>query len=76
MKKKRSRATVEKLATQFEERMEWLENAWSVQTQYEVDLSTGAAWVKIVKPGNATALVIRCDVSGITMPGNSDQPNP
>lgn len=69
MKRKRPRATVEKLAAEFEQRMQWLETAWGVKTQYEVDLSTGAAWVKLTMPGNQTAMVIRCDVAGITLPG-------
>jgi hypothetical protein len=70
MKRKRTRATVEKLAAEFEQRMEWLETAWSVTTEYEVDLSSGSVWLKLTMPGNSTAMVIRCDVAGITLPGN------
>lgn len=70
MKRKRSRATVERLAAEFEQRMEWLESAWGVKTQYEVDLAAGDVWLKVTMPGNSTALVVRCDVAGITLPGN------
>jgi hypothetical protein len=68
-KKKRTKKAIEKSAGVFSERMEWLENAWGCKTEYEVDLSTGDVWLKIVMPKNQTALVVRCDVDGITLPG-------
>jgi hypothetical protein len=68
-KKKRTKQTLDKLTQLFEERMEWLENAWGCKTEYEVDLSTGDVRLKITMPKNRTALVVRCDVAGITVPG-------
>lgn len=70
MSKKRSRREVDRLADDFRGRMEWLESAWNCRTEFEVDLSTGDTWAKITFPGNSTALVIRCDVGGITVPGD------
>lgn len=74
MKRKRTKAELERLIADFEGRLAWLETAWSCCTEYEVDLSTGAAWMKITMPENTTALVVRCDVSGITVPGH-EPPN-
>ena len=71
MKRKRSRAAIDKLADDFRGRMAWLESAWNCRTEYEVDLSTGAVWLKVTFPSNTTALVVRCDVSGITVPGHT-----
>ena len=67
MKRKRD---IDKLAADLEGRLAWLETAWSCTTEYEIDLGSGAAWVKITMPQNTTALVIRCDVAGITLPGH------
>jgi len=75
MKKKRTKAELERLASDFEGRLAWLETAWGCRTEYEVDLATGRAWLKITMPGNTTALVIRCDVAGVTVPGTPERGN-
>lgn len=67
MKRKRD---IDKLAADLEGRLAWLETAWKCRTEYEVDLGSGETWVKITMPENTTALVIRCDVAGITVPGH------
>lgn len=71
MKRKRTRAAIDKLADDFRGRMAWLETAWNCRTEYEVDLSTGAAWFKITFPNNTTALFVECDVSGVIVPGHT-----
>lgn len=67
MKRKRD---IDKLAADLEGRLGWLETAWGCRTEYEVDLGSGETWVKVTMPQNTTALVIRCDVAGITLPGH------
>jgi hypothetical protein len=74
MKKKRTKAELERLVEDFEGRLAWLETAWSCRTEYEVDLATGRVWLKITLPKNTTALVIRCDVAGVSVPGNTPRP--
>jgi hypothetical protein len=77
MKRKRTKRELERLAADFEGRMSWLETAWSCRTEYEIDLSSGRLWLKITMPGNSSALVIRCDITGVTVPGTSpDRRNP
>jgi hypothetical protein len=74
MKRKRTKAEVERLAADFESRVAWLESAWSCRTEYEVDLSTGRVWLKITMPASTTALVVRCDIEGISVPGTAPRP--
>ena len=77
MKRKRTKAELERLAADLEGRLAWLESAWSCRTEYEIDLGSGRVWLKITMPGNATALVVRCAVDGITVPGTApDRGNP
>jgi hypothetical protein len=52
----------------------WLESAWGCRTEYEVDLATGRLWLKITMPANPTALVVRCDIEGVTVPGTDPRP--
>jgi hypothetical protein len=66
MKRKRD---IDKVTQDFRGRMAWLESAWNCRTEYEIDTSTGELWLKITFPDCPTALVIRCDVAGITVPG-------
>lgn len=73
MKRKRSRDELARLIADFEGRAAWLESAWGCRTEYEIDTATGRAWFKITMPDNSTALVIRCDVSEITVPGTDPQ---
>lgn len=68
-RKRRTTAELERLAEGLEGRLRWLEDAWNCRTEYEIDLGDGSVWVKVTLPGNQTALVIRCDVEGITLPG-------
>jgi hypothetical protein len=74
MKRKRTKAEVERLAADFESRVAWLESAWSCRTEYEVDLATGRVWLKITMPASTTALVVRCDIEGISVPGTAPRP--
>jgi hypothetical protein len=74
MKPKRTKRELDNLAAAFEGRMAWLESAWGCRTEYEIDLSTGAAWFKVSMPGSDTALMVRCDVSGVTVPGHDHNP--
>jgi hypothetical protein len=74
MKRKRTKAEVERLAADFESRAAWLESAWGCSTEYEVDLSTGRVWLKITMPASTTALVVRCDIEGISVPGTAPRP--
>lgn len=74
MARKRTRRELAQLVADFEGRMVWLESAWGCRIEYEVDESTGAVWLKLTMPANATALVIRCDVGGITVPGTDPRP--
>jgi hypothetical protein len=66
---KRKRSQLDRLAKEFEARAAWLESAWGCRTEYEVDLSTGRLWLKITMPGNTTALVVRCDIEDLSVPG-------
>lgn len=68
-RKRRTAAELERLASVLEGRLSWLEDAWGCRTEYEIDLGDGSVWVKLTMPSNSTALVIRCDVEGITVPG-------
>jgi hypothetical protein len=72
--KKRTKKQIERLAADLDGRLAWLDSAWGCRTEYEVDMGTGETWVKITMPANTTALVIRCDVSGITIPGTDPRP--
>ena len=74
MKRKRTKAEVERLAADFEGRAAWLESAWGCRAEYEVDLSTGRVWLKITMPASTTALVVRCDIEGISVPGTDPRP--
>jgi hypothetical protein len=74
MKRKRTKAELDRLAADFGGRMEWLESAWGCRTEYEVDLATGRLWLKLTMPASATALVVRCDIEGITVPGTQPRP--
>lgn len=74
MKRKRTKAELERLIADFEGRVEWLESAWGCRSEYEVDESTGRLWLKLTMPANPTALVVRCDVEGITVPGTDPRP--
>jgi hypothetical protein len=74
MKRKRTKAEVERLAADFEGRAAWLESAWGCRTEYEIDLSTGGVWLKITMPASTTALVVRCDIEGISVPGTAPRP--
>jgi hypothetical protein len=74
MKRKRTKPELERLVKDFEGRMEWLESAWSCRTEYEVDLATGRLWLKLTMPANPTALVIRCDIDGISVPSTDPRP--
>jgi hypothetical protein len=74
MKRKRTKSELERLAADFSGRMEWLESAWGCRTEYEVDLATGRLWLKLTMPASATALVVRCDIEGITVPGTQPRP--
>jgi len=69
MKRKRTKRELERLVADFEGRMAWLESAWGCRTEYEVDMGSGAVWLKLTMPGNSSALVVRCDVAGVTVPG-------
>ena len=69
MKKKRTKAELERLVADFEGRMAWLESAWCCRTEYEIDTATGEVWLKITLPGNQTSLVVRGDVASVTVPG-------
>ena len=68
-RKRRTPEEIERLAADLEGRLSWLESAWNCRAEYEFDLSDGSVWVKLTMPGNTSALVIRCDVAGITVPG-------
>ena len=70
-RKRRSAAELERLAADLKGRLAWLEDAWGCRTEYEIDLGDGSVWIKLTMPGSATALVIRCDVSGVTVPGHN-----
>jgi len=72
--KKRTKKQIEQLAADLDGRLAWLDSAWRCRTEYEVDMGTGETWVKITMPENTTALVIRCDVSGVTIPGTDPRP--
>jgi len=74
MKRKRTKAELERLVADLEGRLAWLENAWSCRTEYEVDLSTGRVWLKITMPASTTALVVRCDIESISVPGTDPRP--
>jgi hypothetical protein len=71
MKRKRTKAELERLAADFEGKIAWLETAWGCRTEYEVDLGSGRVWLKITMPGSPTALVVRCAVDGVTVPGTN-----
>lgn len=72
-RKKRSREEMDRLIADFEGRAAWLETAWACRTEYEIDTTTGAVWLKITMPANSTALVVRCDIAGVTVPGSDSQ---
>jgi hypothetical protein len=74
MKRKRTKAELEKLIADFVGRVEWLETAWGCRTEYEIDESTGRVWLKLTMPANTTALIVRCDVEGISVPGTDPRP--
>lgn len=71
-KRKRTEEELDQLAWRFSDRMEFLEQAWGCKIEHEVDLSTGETWLKITMPSSETAMVIRCDVEGITLPGRGN----
>ena len=55
---KRSQKSIDADVIKFRERMEFLETAWGVKTEDEVDLSTGKSWFKLTMPGSSTALIV------------------
>ena len=74
MKRRRTKAELERLAADLEGRLAWLESAWNCRTEYEIDLATGRLWLKITMAANPTALVVRCDIEGVTVPGTDPRP--
>lgn len=44
---------------EFTERVEFLEQMWGVKAEYEVDLDTGIAWLKISRPDTVVVLSIK-----------------
>lgn len=43
---------------EFRSRVRFLEDMWGVTTEYEVDLSTGIAWLKIKRPDSPVVLSV------------------
>jgi hypothetical protein len=74
MRRKRTKAELNRLVSDFEGRAAWLESAWGCRTEYEVDLATGRLWLKVTMPASTTALVVRCDIEDLTLPGTDPRP--
>ncbi len=44
---------------EFRNRVRFLEDMWGVTTEYEVDLSTGHAWIRITRPDSPVAVSLK-----------------
>jgi len=71
-KRKRTEDEIEQLAADFAGRLDYLEQAWGCRVEYEVDLGNGAAWFRIDRASETVALIVRCDVSGVSLPATKN----
>ena len=54
---------------EFRSRVQFLEDMWGVKTEYEVDLASGIAWLKITRPDSPVVLsVMRFHIFDFLLP--------
>jgi hypothetical protein len=67
----RRKRPTDKAIADFRGRMAFFEDIWGVTTEYEVDLSTGVAWVKVRMPGTSAVLSLkRIHIDDLLLPAS------